>query len=78
MVQLSAQRSEAEAQTAFRALQTKYSALSGRQPLIRRKDQGERGIFYAAQVGPFSAKGEADQLCETLKAAGGTCFVQKN
>ena len=78
VVQLSAQRSEAEAQTAFRALQTKYSVLSNRQPLIRRKDQGERGIFYAAQVGPFNAKGEADQLCETLKAAGGTCFVQKN
>ena len=78
VVQLSAQRSEAEAQTAFRGLQAKYSVLSGRQPLIRRKDQGERGIFYAAQVGPFSAKGEADQLCETLKAAGGACFVLKN
>jgi cell division septation protein DedD len=78
VVQLSAQRSEAEAQTAFRTMQTKYSVLSGRQPLIRRKDQGERGIFYAAQVGPFGVKSDADQLCETLKSAGGTCFVQKN
>jgi cell division septation protein DedD len=78
VVQLSAQRSEAEAQAAFHAMQTKYSALSGRQPLIRRKDQGERGIFYAAQVGPFGVKSDADQLCETLKSAGGTCFVQKN
>ena len=78
VVQLSAQRSEAEAQTAFRTMQAKYSVLSGRQPLIRRKDQGERGIFYAAQVGPFGVKSDADQLCETLKSAGGTCFVQKN
>ena len=78
VVQLSAQRSEAEAQTAFRTLQTKYSALSGRQLLVRRKDQGEKGIFYAAQVGPFGVKSDADQLCETLKSAGGTCFVQKN
>jgi hypothetical protein len=78
VVQLSAVRSEADAQTAFRQLQAKYPMLSGRQPLIRRKDQGERGIFFAAQVGPFGIKGDADQLCEQLKAAGGSCFVQRN
>lgn len=78
VVQLSAARSEPEAQAAFRTMQARYSVLSGRQPLIRRKDQGGRGIFYAAQVGPFGMKSEADQLCETLKSAGGTCFVQKN
>ena len=78
VVQLSAQRSEAEAQTAFRTMQAKYSMLNGRQPLIRRRDLGDRGIFYAAQVGPFGVKSDADQLCETLKSVGGTCFVQKN
>jgi cell division septation protein DedD len=78
VVQLSALRSEPEAQAAFRTMQAKYSVLSGRQPLIRRKDQGERGIFYAAQVGPFGERSDADQLCETLKSTGGTCFVQKN
>jgi cell division protein FtsN len=78
VVQLSAQRSEPEAQAEFRTMQAKYSVLSGRQLLIRRKDQGERGIFYTAQVGPFGAKSDADQLCETLKSAGGRCFVQKN
>ena len=78
VVQLSAGRSELEAQTAFHTMQAKYAVLSGRQPLVRRKDQGERGIFYAAQVGPFNVKSDADQLCESLKSAGGTCFVQKN
>jgi hypothetical protein len=78
VVQLSAQRSEADAQAAFRTLQVKYPALSGREPLIRRKDLGERGIFFATQVGPFGVKSEADQLCETLKTAGASCFVQKN
>jgi hypothetical protein len=78
VVQLSAQRSEPEAQAEFRMMQAKYSVLSGRQPLIRRKDQGERGIFYAAQVGPFGVKRDADQLCETLKSVGARCFVQKN
>ncbi len=78
VVQLTAQRSEVEAQTSFRNLQVKYPVLSGRQPLIRRKDQGERGIFFAAQVGPFGAKSDADQLCDQLKSAGGSCFVQRN
>jgi hypothetical protein len=79
VVQLSAQRSEADAQASFRTIQTKYSSvLNGQQPLIRRKDQGDRGVFYAAQVGPFGAKSDADQLCEALKSAGGSCFVQKN
>jgi cell division septation protein DedD len=78
VVQLSAQRSEAEAQTAFRTLQAKYSVLSGRQLLVRRKDQGEKGIFYAAQVGPFGTRADAAQLCESLKAAGGNCFIPKD
>jgi hypothetical protein len=78
VVQLAAVRSEADAQTAFRQQQAKYPILNGRQPLIRRKDQGERGIFFAAQIGPFGAKSDADQLCDQLKSAGGSCFVQRN
>jgi hypothetical protein len=78
-VQVSAQKSEDEAQTAFRAMQTKYAEqLSGRQPVIRRKDLGDKGIFFAAQVGPFASHDEAVQLCESLKSAGGSCMIQKN
>lgn len=77
-VQLVAVRSEADAQSEFRRLQTKFSSvLSGRQPLIRRKDKGDQ-VFYAAGVGPFGAKGDADQFCEQLKTAGGSCYVYKN
>jgi cell division septation protein DedD len=79
VVQLAALQSEADAQAEFRRLQTKYSAvLSGRQPLIRRKDQGDRGVFFATQVGPFGARSEAEQLCEQLKSAGAKCFIQRN
>jgi hypothetical protein len=77
VVQLSAQKTEGEAQSAFRAMQTKYSMLGSYQPLIRKKDQGDRGVFYAAQVGPL-AREEANQLCENLKSAGGNCFIQRN
>jgi cell division septation protein DedD len=78
VVQLVAQKSEAEAQATFRSMQAKYSVLSGRHVLIRRKDQGERGVFYAAQIGPFGTRDEAGHLCDTLKSSGGNCFVLKN
>ena len=77
VVQLSAAKSEADAQAAFRSAQAKYAALNGRQPLIRRKDT-DHGVFYAAQVGPFGAKGDAEQLCDTLKSSGGNCWVYRN
>jgi hypothetical protein len=76
VVQLSAEKTEAEAQSAFRVTQTKYSALGSYQPLIRKKDQGERGVFYAAQVGPL-AHSEANELCDNLKSAGASCFIER-
>lgn len=79
VVQLSAQKSESEAQASFRAMQAKYpSVLSGRQPLIRKKDLGSKGIYYGAQVGPFASREQAVRLCEDLKSAGGVCIVQRN
>jgi len=78
VVQLTAAKSEADAQSIFRTMQSKYAVLNGQRSLIRRKDQGERGVFYAAQVGPYGTKDEANQVCDSLKSAGGTCFVYKN
>jgi SPOR domain len=77
VVQLSAQRTEAEAQSAFRAAKSKYAVLAGYQVLIRKKDRGQRGVFYAAQVGPL-ARDEANGLCSRIKSAGGKCFAQEN
>jgi hypothetical protein len=78
-VQISSQRSEAEAQAAFRSLQAKYpTQLGGRQPIIRRADLGSKGIYYRAMVGPFADSGDASALCQSLKAAGGSCLIQKN
>jgi hypothetical protein len=79
VVQISSQRSEAEAQASFRALQAKYpNVLGSRHPLIRRADLGSKGVYYRAQVGPFATAEDANQLCGNLKAAGGQCIVQRN
>jgi cell division septation protein DedD len=79
VVQVSSQRSEAEAHAAWRALQARYTAvLGGQQATIHRADLGERGTFYRAQVGPFASRDEANRLCQNLKSAGGECIVQRN
>ena len=79
VVQLFSGRSETEAQDQFRALQAKYqSVLGDRQPIIRRADLGEKGVYYRAQVGPFRTMDQANQFCGSLKSAGGQCIVQRN
>ncbi len=78
-VQVSSQRSEAEAQAAFRALQAKFpTQLGSRQALVRKADLGAKGIYYRTMVGPFANANEAAELCSSLKAAGGQCLIQRN
>jgi hypothetical protein len=79
VVQISSQRSEADAQASFRSLQSKFpKELGDREAIVRRADLGQKGIYYRAMVGPFGSAGDADQFCGGLKAAGGQCIVQKN
>jgi hypothetical protein len=78
-VQVTSQRSEAEAQSEFKTLQTKFPGqLGSRQPIIHRADLGDKGTFYRALVGPFASSEAAAAMCSNLKAAGGSCIVQKN
>jgi hypothetical protein len=77
-VQLASRHNEADAQSSFHSLQAKYpQQLGGRQPLIRRVDLGAKGVYYRAMVGPFGSADEASHLCSSIKAAGGSCFVQR-
>ena len=79
VVQVAAQKSEAEAQSSWQALQQRYgNVLAGQQATIRRVDLGERGVFYRAQVGPFTSRAQASEVCQSLKAAGGECVIQRN
>jgi SPOR domain len=78
-VQVTSQRSEAEAQSEFKTLQAKFPGqLGNRQPIIHRADLGDKGTFYRALVGPFASSEAAGAMCSNLKAAGGSCIVQKN
>ena len=78
-MQVTSQRSEAEAQAAFRSLRAKYpEQLGSREPIFRRADLGTKGVYYRAMVGPFGSAEAAAEMCSSLKAAGGNCLVQRN
>ena len=78
-VQVTSQRSEADAQAEFRTLRTKFpTQFGGREPIIRRSDPGAKGVYYRALVGPFASADQAAGMCSSLKAAGGSCIVQRN
>ncbi len=78
-VQVSSQRSEADAQSSFRGLQAKYPGQLGGKPMtVHRADLGAKGVYYRVWVGPFANANEATELCGKLKAAGGNCLIQRN
>jgi hypothetical protein len=78
-VQVTSQRSDAEAQAALRNLQGKFPAqLGGKQSFVHKVDLGTKGTYYRGMIGPFDNPGAASELCSSLKAAGGQCFVQRN
>jgi hypothetical protein len=78
-VQVSSQRSQSDAESSFRSIQSKYSSVLGGQPhTIRRADLGAKGTYYRAMVGPYGSREEAIRLCSSLKSAGGDCVVQAN
>jgi hypothetical protein len=78
-VQVTSQRSDAEAQAAYRALQGKYgSVLGSRSMFVHKVELGAKGTYYRAMVGPFTTQADAAKLCSSLKSAGGSCLVQRN
>lgn len=80
VVQVSSQRSDADARASFKALQGKYPAVLGsRAAVIKKADLGDKGTYYRAMVGPFSSADEATQFRKNLEAAGGPQgIVQRN
>jgi hypothetical protein len=78
-VQVTSQRSEADAESSYKELQAKYPGqLASHHASIRRADLGEKGTYYRAMVGPFASAESAASMCSSLKAAGGSCIVQRN
>ncbi|MFG1344510.1 SPOR domain-containing protein [Xanthobacter autotrophicus DSM 431] len=74
--QVASQRTEADAQGSWKALQQSYpDILGGYKVNVKKVDLGDKGIFYRAQVGPFATRDQANQVCQALHARGGNCIV---
>jgi len=75
-VQLASYRSETDAFRGWSELSARAgNALDGMEPIVRRADLGpDKGIYYRLRT-PGFAKGDAQSLCESLKAQGIDCLV---
>lgn len=62
----------------YHQLQRKYQTVLGsRQPLVIRSQAGRNTSWYRVRIAAQSLA-EAELLCGTLRAAGGSCLVQRN
>lgn len=76
-VQLSSQRSEEAARSAFAVLQRKFPSILGSASVdIQQADLGSKGVYYRARVGAPS-RDAAVALCEQLRSAGGDCLIAR-
>jgi len=77
-VQLASQRDEGIANQTATTLQSRFSSsLQGGSLLVRRVDLGTRGIYYRVQL-PTNTLAQANSICESIKGAGGDCFVRNS
>jgi hypothetical protein len=77
-VQLVGSASQATALASFQELQSTYKSLLGaRQPLVLRSKVGTSAFWYRVRV-VFDSRRDAEKLCSSLRAIGGSCLVQRN
>jgi hypothetical protein len=77
-VQLVGSPSQASALASFQQLRRTYtSLLETRQPFVIQSKVGTSGFWYRVRV-VTDSRSEAEKLCSGLRAAGGTCLVQRN
>lgn len=76
-VQIASLPSEAEAQKSYQSLSSRYSSVIGGKGVdIKRADIEGKGTYYRVRI-PAGSKAEAISLCESYKAAGGSCLVAR-
>jgi len=76
-VQVSSQRSDDAAQSSYGNLKRRFSSLlSDRSVSVQKADVEGKGTFYRVRI-PASSKSDAISLCESMKSAGGSCFVTR-
>lgn len=77
-VQLVGNSSEAAAIASFQQMQNRYkNLLADRQPFVIRSKVGTSEFWYRVRI-VTSSRNDAERLCSGLRAAGGSCLIQRN
>jgi hypothetical protein len=77
-VQLIGSFSQASALASFQQMQKAYkNLLMAREPLVIQSKVGTSGSWYRVRVAT-DTRADAERLCSGLRAAGGSCLVQRN
>ena len=77
-VQLVGSASQASAIASFKQLQKAYTTLlEARQPSVIQTKVGTSSFWYRVRV-VTDSRADAERLCSGLRAAGGSCLVQRN
>ena len=77
-VQLIGNASRMAALAAFYKLQKTYGSILGsREPLVLRSSAGRNASWYRVRLGA-DTRNDAERLCSSLRAVGGSCLVQMN
>ncbi len=76
-VQLISSNNKSSVEKSWKSLNKKYNMLSGLPYEIETADLGAKGVYYRLKAGAFPDRSGADDLCNDIKALGGTCFVKK-
>jgi uncharacterized protein (DUF2147 family) len=78
LVQVAARQNRDEAVAVFNDLRQRYPRLLGNsQPIIKRVNLGELGVWYRVRIGPIAGKAAALSFCNRLKFAGSDCFIRR-
>ena len=75
VVQLGAYNSRAFIPAAWNRVAARHGALKNYTPVIARFESA-KGTFYRLSVKGFASDRQANELCSSLKRAGGNCFVR--
>lgn len=78
VLQIGSYKSTDEADAAWSSDKKKYAGvLGGFSPDVKKVDLGEKGTWYRLRIASFADKASANDLCDKLKAAGGSCILSK-
>ena len=77
VLQIGAYKSQADADTAWKAYKAKHPIAAGYSEDVAKVDLGEKGTWYRLRMSGFADKDSATSTCAKLKVDGGDCLLAK-